>query len=188
MSDPWLFYGNKDPQDGYCVNCEKLSGSEHSKDNLFDYFKFKPQSPSSEQWWVKTFGLKPPRPVYLSQPNATSTGQVQIGWDVWDSNQQQWKAKYFNTEEIDRRREEVKVPKDGGVDVEFKDSVIHDLSPYSLPSDTKVETVTDTNNKPVITEKKTGPKVVKATTFKKGGYIKGGLKNRVLYNKAKYKR
>jgi len=33
-----------------------------------------------------------------------------------------------------------------------------------------------------------GPKVVKAPNFKSGGYIIGGLKNRVLYNKAKYKR
>ena len=169
INDPWFYYG-KERHDGdpYCINCDKLAGSEHSQDNLFDYFKFNPQSPSSKMWWMKTFGLKPPRPIFLSQPNATSTGQVQIGWDIWDPKQQQWKAQNFSTEEINRRREEVKVPKDGGRDVEFKDSVIHDLAPYSLPPDIKPGTVVDTNNKPVIKE----PKVVKAPTFKSGGQLK----------------
>lgn len=168
INDPWFYYG-KERHDGdpYCVNCDKLSGSEHSQDNLFDYFKFKPQAPSSKMWWMKTFGLKPPRPIFLSQPNATSTGQVQIGWDIWDPKQQQWKAQNFSTDEINRRREEVKVPKDGGRDIEFKDSVIHDLAPYSLPPDIKPGTVVDTNNKPVIKE----PKVVKAPTFKSGGWL-----------------
>jgi hypothetical protein len=172
INDPWFFYG-KDRKDGdpYCINCDKLAGSEHSQDNLFDYFKFNPQSPSSKMWWMKTFGLKPPRPIFLSQPNATSTGQVQIGWDIWDPKQQQWKAQNFDTDEINRRREEVKVPKDGGRDIEFKDSVIHDLAPYSLPPDIKPGTVVDTNNKPVIKEKQSGPKVVPAPSFKGGGWL-----------------
>ena len=172
INDPWFFYG-KERHDGdpYCINCDKLAGSEHSQDNLFDYFKFKPQSPSSKMWWMKTFGLKPPRPIFLSQPNATRTGQVQIGWDIWDPKQQQWKAQNFSTDEINRRREEVKVPKDGGRDVEFKDSVIHDLAPYSLPPDIKPGTVVDTNNKPVIKEKQSGPKVVPSPTFKSGGWL-----------------
>ena len=172
INDPWFFYG-KERHDGdpYCINCDKLAGSEHSQDNLFDYFKFKPQSPSSKMWWMKTFGLKPPRPIFLSQPNATRTGQVQIGWDIWDPKQQQWKAQNFSTDEINRRREQVKVPKDGGRDVEFKDSVIHDLAPYSLPPDIKPGTVVDTNNKPVIKEKQSGPKVVPSPNFKSGGWL-----------------
>jgi hypothetical protein len=166
-SDPYLFYGDQNGEDKYCTHCEKLSGSQHSTDNNIDFFKFKPQYPSSREWLIKTSGAKPPRPVYLSQPNATSTGQVQIGWDIWDPKLQQWKVQHFDTDEINRRREEVKVPKDGGRDVEFKDSVIHDLAPYSLPPDIKPGTVVDTNNKPVIKE----PKVVKAPTFKSGGWL-----------------
>jgi hypothetical protein len=131
INDPWFYYG-KERNDGdpYCVNCDKLSGSEHSQDKLFDYFKFAPQSPSSNLWWMKTFGLKPPRPVFLNQ-NLTKSGQVQIGWDVWDPKRKQWKAEYFDSDEINKRREDVKVPKDGGQDVNFRTGVIHDLTPVN---------------------------------------------------------
>lgn len=160
-SDPYLFYGDQNTEDRYCVHCERLSGSEHTKSGNIDFFKFKPQYPSSKEW-IQSQKPRVDREIIQvrNTPNPTHRTWSQA---VQDKNPGMGTQEYATTVRI-------------GTDMY---PVTHTTDkPYGeFEVDGKKQYITYEKNpeggyNPVISETKPAtPKVIKAPTFKSGGWL-----------------